>query len=807
MSITSNNTLSKNDDLKETASIFWLEIKYWEKVELWEIITIPSSYKNLDINTQIWFCLLLKSMWLNKDQDFLKSELTSDFEHSQITYISQIIFSFYFISKKYLLTDTSKHTKKFIEKLKNNLLLNENILFKFLWENLENLENFRNKSHQKIYDFLVLNYINYKSSNSFNEKDTNNNSKSNDWRAENDDLKQQDIEFWEQAEWQDNWVFCYFKPKIKWSFLYSSQVFETYNKKTNRFENAKKDKTEIYPNHQLDKISIMYYTANIVWKMYSISLPKWYKVSSFDNSKVKVYTDKYRKYYLTPLIPWEHKLDISIDEKNYDENNFWELSKDIIYSWNNIPRLWNNPFEILSYIKKHKKYKETNQKKILDISFDTNSYFENIYLATEIECLTANMFFVAMCRNIWFPSRVIYWISSYNSYLSNNRWHAWSEVFIDWKWIELDATPTKKDDKDNKDNSWESIEEMCGSFWWDEKDSDDEKLSGEKLNWVNYWESLQIEEIKQWASNILNLSQNLDELTSSAIKFVYNDYINIVKSLKSILDIRNTQLLKRKLWQKPKNFRSWLNDWELKITANTIQSLATWNTAIFQKMKRLKPNLDNDIDTLPNNISIAIDISGSMWRLNWNWNNPEKMESAYLSLVLLALICNEFNIDFNVVLFSDQSFTIKEKLIVNKSINPKFFNEIINIMWTKSSWNEANSSWIYDMLKTLYKSKKWIWIILSDWDWNNNAFFTKNWISQKVIEEKNIVVFWYWLWKDASFENWYIDWKITTVIGNQLNIWLPNKSRWYPLEDYEKIVQTLRGHLSAVFTQENMKLR
>lgn len=159
--------------------------------------------------------------------------------------------------------------------------------------------------------------------------------------------------------------------------------------------------------------------------------------------------------------------------KYFETDSSWEN----IYTWNIIPDIWKNPFEVIAWIQTNKKYKETNQKKLVDMSKNTDSYMENIYFAEEIECMTSNMFFVAMCRRIWYKARLIAWISSYHktekSYLSNNRWHAWSEVYINWKWVELDATPIKKDneDKESCECNWESIEEMCSNMRDEEEDN------------------------------------------------------------------------------------------------------------------------------------------------------------------------------------------------------------------------------------------------------------------------------------------------------------------------------------------------
>jgi hypothetical protein len=68
-----------------------------------------------------------------------------------------------------------------------------------------------------------------------------------------------------------------------------------------------------------------------------------------------------------------------------------------------------------------------------------------------------------------------------------------------------------------------------------------------------------------------------------------------------------------------------------------------------------------------------------MGKLDDNFEKLEKIKSAFLTIVLLALVCKELDIeDLSVVLFSDKSFIIKEKFKKGKTLNPNFFMEIID---------------------------------------------------------------------------------------------------------------------------------
>lgn len=806
-------TPSWRNSIQETASIFWINISFGSEIKIDDKnITIPNNYKNLDDRIWVWFCLILSWMILSNDTNIEQNMILNDFENNEISQISKMIFASFVISKRYLLTNTFKYTDLFFNSLNVKLKISNNKLFMYLWEIIQDIDSFWNKPIQEIYDKISLWYLNYKASLIEEESCNWSCNKDNDWRWDTDELIQQDIEFWEQAEWQDVWVYAYFEPKLKWKFLFSSWVYEKFNLQNKRFEKADKNKIKVNPSKE-DIVSTLHYTANNPQKLYTISLPKWYKVVDFDTQKLEVFVDNYGQYTFKAKTPWEHKFGIEYTEENIFET---DSSLENIYTWNIIPNIWENPFEILSWIQTKKKYKETNQKKLLDISKDTNSYIENIYLAEEIECMTSNMFFVAMCRRIWYKARLIAWISSYHktekSYLSNNRWHAWSEVYINWKWIELDATPIKKDNEDNKscESSWESIEEMINNIWDEDENnnkSEPKKNTEEKQNQANYWQTKQQEEIRKWIADILDLSQNIDTITKSAIDFVYKDAQEIVQYIKYIEKLRQENEVKRKIWIKNTRTKRWLTNGNMVIDSDTIQRLSVWDPRVFEKKVKPQTNPENDTDTSLSKVSIAIDISGSMGKINWNWEVPQKMESAFLSIVLLSLICKELKIDLNIVLFSNESFVINEKFLSWNNLNLKFYNEIIEIISSRSFWNNANASWVHSMLQSLVLEKKWVWIIFSDWDGNSNAFFTDVWESRKIIKDNNLVVLWYWLWEDASASAWMNNWEILTVIEKQLDTWDFSKTRWYPLIKYQEVVKKLREDLASIMTQKKVKLK
>gem|GEM_PF-3506863 len=86
-----------------------------------------------------------------------------------------------------------------------------------------------------------------------------------------------------------------------------------------------------------------------------------------------------------------------------EDNDFTTSeSENSIYTGNKIDiNIWDTPEDIKNWIRKEKKYSINFQKKLEELSNgDTNRYFDLIYEAEEFECDTANVFFVAMCREL-----------------------------------------------------------------------------------------------------------------------------------------------------------------------------------------------------------------------------------------------------------------------------------------------------------------------------------------------------------------------------------------------------------------------
>ena len=163
--------------------------------------------------------------------------------------------------------------------------------------------------------------------------------------------------------------------------------------------------------------------------------------------------------------------------------------------------------EIENYIKTKKKYSTKLQWTLRNKS-NRKNYVKNLDESEVLECYSANTLFVALCRYLWFSARLVTWFAvlskskKWEWLLSSNNWHAWSEVWdeIQWKWIEFDATPVKKEDwEDSNQNRWEDSQD--GWENWENWES-----------WENGWDN---ENQEQWGSNSWDKSEKKSESLDS----------------------------------------------------------------------------------------------------------------------------------------------------------------------------------------------------------------------------------------------------------------------------------------------------
>ena len=203
---------------------------------------------------------------------------------------------------------------------------------------------------------------------------------------------------------------------------------------------------------------------------------------------------------------WNSKAPVSADSEKiiYDS-----LSPDTQELLDNLRASWATPQQIAAaikyYILKNKKYSTKVQWTLRNKS-NRNNYVKHLDESPILECFSANSLFVALCRELWVPARLVvgHMVQSTNkdgkACLTKNDGHAWSEIWdsASWKWLRVDSTPTEKEDwEDSNENGQEQNDSQNddskadNNFWdnnptgnkwnkWDKSDSKSDSKSDNK---------------------------------------------------------------------------------------------------------------------------------------------------------------------------------------------------------------------------------------------------------------------------------------------------------------------------------------
>jgi transglutaminase-like putative cysteine protease len=162
---------------------------------------------------------------------------------------------------------------------------------------------------------------------------------------------------------------------------------------------------------------------------------------------------------------------------------------------NNIAGLSDNndkADKIVQYIRSTKSYNVQAQGQLYNTSKGADNYFQNIDQAKELECYTANTFFVGLCRRVGIPARLItgHFISKKDkegiTQITRNTGHAWSEIWDGGAWILKDATPPGSgegygNDYDNAEqNNPDQIDPEEIKDWLDKHEEDKKKEEEQK---------------------------------------------------------------------------------------------------------------------------------------------------------------------------------------------------------------------------------------------------------------------------------------------------------------------------------------
>lgn len=310
-----------------------------------------------------------------------------------------------------------------------------------------------------------------------------------------------DMEFWE-TEWEPS-RFAVVYPFLRWK--YATGKLSYFSPSTNLWSK----KRQLQPlNHSLEEWKKRFtYAWFIVPWVNAIPLPTWalpdtaslivkwksFPVFSVDQNGC-VYISSSEKMWIS----FEFGLnEIENTKSPIEEDNetmiFSSLSKETKLLLEKLQLEWitiKSAKEIEHYIKTQKKYSTKVQWTLRNKSNHRN-YVENLDESEILECYSANTLFVALCRYLWLSARLVTWFAvdskskKWEWLLSSNNGHARSEVWDEtqWKWIEFDATPIKKEDgedsnqnrgennQDKEENNENSENSENQEQWWGNSES------------------------------------------------------------------------------------------------------------------------------------------------------------------------------------------------------------------------------------------------------------------------------------------------------------------------------------------------
>ncbi len=294
---------------------------------------------------------------------------------------------------------------------------------------------------------------------------------------------------------------------------------------------------------------------------------------------------------------------------------FSKLSKEttILLDW----LKWDNSLisaeKIKQYIIYTKKYSTKVQGTLRDKS-NSKNYIANIDKSEIMECFTANVLFVALCREIWLKSRLITWhmiqniTKEWKWLLSNNNWHAWSEVWDEKNniWVRFDATPTKKEDwedsNQNSDNSNNNSNDNSNS---EESENQSDNSSQESNSQANN------NSTKQWEQQ-KSPSEMLDELIDKAKE---EDLVKQSEKIKETLEKLEASEDKNEIKEIMEN--SWLEDFAKEMIDNI------WNEEILKQEEKEISQLENEKD-VDNAINDSLLNEEFKRKLSEYWNQIKK---------------------------------------------------------------------------------------------------------------------------------------------------------------------------------------
>jgi hypothetical protein len=320
-------------------------------------------------------------------------------------------------------------------------------------------------------------------------------------------------------------------------------------------------------------------------------------------------------------------------------------------------------WEVCDHIALIKKYSVEYQFYIYHTS-TSQDYFYNLDASPVLECYSANTLYVGLMRELGIPARLC---SGHNldtkneyggkSHISNQTGHAWSEIWDDWSWVLMDATPRQKDKniiedlKEEIERAEEERKSKMSDMWFD---------TNNEWDFYDTYRSIEEELQPMIAKNIRDLENILPR-----------EY-----RLEEEWYFRSGKLDKRKLVQ-----------WKI-----------SGDSKIF--MRNAQIDLDPELLLFE---GIAIDNSGSMGDIDTEWS---PLREAVKSAIIRARTLEHFDVNFSILVFNTDVHEVMkfgEKYTSKKNTIPsRLMRAIHNRWWTniskplekmESSIQEYQSTW------------------------------------------------------------------------------------------------------------------
>ena len=331
----------------------------------------------------------------------------------------------------------------------------------FVWDTKENVVDIVENNK---WSFLwnTLRKITWKRSLTQSERDK------QDFHEKNQkDYIDQNIEFWESL-WESS-RFAEISPGLIWYFIISKKSSFDINSKKWFHENN----LQPLNNDNLNKSYHRHNYTGVISKWTTpIALPEWTMIDIdslfFDGNTIpKLERDTNKWLYISSEtkqhISFNFYASYESDSSNPIEDEktkiIWSrLTKEtssLISAWREELSLWEDNRSIAEKIVSHITYTKGYSLESGWMPRKKSNKKNFIYQLDKAKSLTshdANTLFIALCREISIPARIVAWYKvkdrdvSWNTSLSQDKLSYWSEIWDDniWSWIRLDATANQQ---------------------------------------------------------------------------------------------------------------------------------------------------------------------------------------------------------------------------------------------------------------------------------------------------------------------------------------------------------------------------